>query len=192
MPGKESYASFDLIYVLDDPPKRRELEDLAESIHARFGIPFRIVLLDKNMGFAPANNVGLRYAVGEFLCYLNSDVFPDTPQWMERLSARLEANPDIGAVGPLLLFEDGSVQHEGMTFERMPIFGNIPFPMHSRKGLRPRSNPGLERVPAITGACMVLRRELARELGGFDESLSPTARQEPDVRGRPGRENVSS
>lgn len=162
----------ELIYVLDDPPKRRELQDLAESLYLRFGIPFRLMLLGHNMGFAPANNIGLNYARGEFICFLNSDVFPGTPDWFERLVARLEADASLGAVGPLLLFEDGSVQHEGMAVEPIRALGDLLFPLHTRKGWRPRELSGLVREAFITGACMVMRRSLAQDLGGFDESYA--------------------
>lgn len=158
------------IYVLDDPSKKRECEDLAASIWQRFQIPLRLIELQRNMGFAPANNVGLEAAKGELICFLNSDVFAGTDDWMERLVARLRQNPRLGAVGPLLLYEDDCVQHLGMTFERLPIFGDWYFPMHPQKGWRAPDSQELQRCVAITGACMVIRRSLALEFGGFDES----------------------
>jgi glycosyltransferase involved in cell wall biosynthesis len=80
----------EILYVLDDPGKRRELEFLAQSTFERFRVPFRLLLLPANLGFAPANNVGLRAAHGEFVCFLNSDIFPITPDWLEQLMQRLE------------------------------------------------------------------------------------------------------
>ena len=165
-------AGTELIYVLDDPPKRRELQTLAESLYLRFAVPFRLVMLSHNMGYAPANNIGLGHARGEFVCFLNSDVFPGTPDWIARLVARLEADASLGAVGPLLLFEDGSVQHEGMTIEPIPVLGGLQFPLHVRKGWRPRPVSGPVRETFITGACMMMRRALAEELGGFDEAYA--------------------
>ena len=170
MASAGAMAGSELIYVLDDPPHRREVQVLAESLFLRFGLPFRLLLLSDNVGFAPANNIGLAQARGEFVGFLNSDVFPGTPDWMPRLAARLEADPTLGAVGPLLLFEDGSVQHEGMVFDPVPALGGLRFPQHLRKGWRPRDISGLERQELITGACMVMRRTLVRELGGFDEA----------------------
>jgi GT2 family glycosyltransferase len=158
------------IYVLDDPAKRREAQALAASIHARFAVPLRLVTLDRNLGFAPANNVGLGCARGEFVCFLNSDVFAGTPDWMERMVARLRGDARLGAVGPLLLFEDDAAQHQGMVFARLPEFGDWHFPMHERKGWRPPAEGGLRECVAITGACMVMRTKLAAELGGFDEA----------------------
>jgi GT2 family glycosyltransferase len=168
--GEEMAGQCELIYVLDDPPRRDELEHLSGSIYGRFRIPFVIALLDRNMGFAPACNVGLGLARGRYVCFLNSDVFPQTGDWLGMLAARLEARPDLGVVGPLLLFDDGSVQHQGMTWRREPRFGNWYYNEHPRIGRRPLDQGGLLECPAITGACMMLRSEVARDVGGFDES----------------------
>jgi GT2 family glycosyltransferase len=163
-------GSVEFIYVLDDPPKRRDAQALFASVYERFRLPFRAILLDQNIGFAPANNAGLRHAKGEFIAYLNSDVFPGTLDWLERLSAHLGENPNLGAIGPQLIFEDGTIQHQGMYFEKLPEYGDWYFCQHHNKGLRYSGGEKLEYFPAITGACMVLRRATALQLGGFDET----------------------
>lgn len=173
--AEPGFAAHELIYVLDDPPRKRELLDLAHSAHRRFGQSFRIVALEENLGFAPANNVGLQHARGEFVCYLNSDVMPEEPRWLDLMVEDLRADPSLGIMGAKLLFEDGTVQHRGLTFERLPQLANWPFPMHPGKGRLDQGIPALgpvERVEAVTGACMVLRRELAEEMGGFDEAFA--------------------
>jgi GT2 family glycosyltransferase len=163
-------SKYEFIYVLDDPPRKAELLGLANTVWARFGVPFRIVMLKTNLGYAPANNVGLASARGEYTCYLNSDVMPDEPNWLDIMIADLEADETLGLVGGLLLFEDGTVQHQGMAFERLSAFADWPFPYHPGKGRRPRPRvEPIERVEAVTGACMLLKTGLARELGGFDE-----------------------
>ena len=168
-PGNSAH---EFIYVLDDPPKKRELLDLAHSAHRRFGLPFRILLLDTNLGYGPANNHGMAAARGEFLCLLNSDVMPspNAPEWLDIMIADLREDATLGMVGGQLLFEDGTVQHQGITFEPLAQQAGWPFPMHPRKGLKPeRTAQALEEVMAVTGACMVLRRDLASSLKGFDE-----------------------
>jgi GT2 family glycosyltransferase len=167
----DAYRNHELIYVLDDPPKRTELEFLAQSTYERFEIPFRILFLPRNLGFAPANNVGLRAARGNYICFMNSDVFPGDDNWLDRLIARLVENPKIGIIGPRLLFEDGSVQHEGCTFRKVPEFGNWNFIDHVNKARRPEGRTGLAQSEVITGACMILARSVAEEMGGFDESF---------------------
>jgi GT2 family glycosyltransferase len=168
-----SWAEHELIYVLDDPPRKRELIDLAHSAHRRFGMPFRVIALEENIGYGPANHVGLRHTRGEFVCYLNSDVMPHEGRWLDLMVGDLRADPGLGIVGGLLLFEDGSIQHDGLTFERLAQFANWPFPIHPGKGRRPRAGaPALHDVAAVTGACMVLKRDLAQQLGGFDEDYA--------------------
>lgn len=159
----------EFLYVLDEPARRREAENLAHSIFERFALPFRLVVLSTNQGYGPANNIGLSLARGVNICFLNSDIFPGSPLWIDELADHLAANPTLGAIGPLLLFEDGSVQHEGIAFERLPRFANWPFPLHPRKALRPLSPTApLVAQAAITGACLMMRTSLARDLGGFD------------------------
>ena len=160
----------EIIYILDDPPKRDELNFLAQSVFLRFRLPFRLLCMSNNMGFAPASNAGLDAARGEYVCFLNSDIFPKTEDWIERLIQRLEHDQRIGVIGPRLLFEDGSVQHEGCVYTALSEFGNWNFVDHINKGHRPRADQGLIYCEAITGACMVLKRSLARKLGGFDVS----------------------
>jgi GT2 family glycosyltransferase len=166
-----SVTNVDIIYILDDPTKRRELEVLAQSVFARFRIPFRLLLLSRNLGFAPANNVGLRAARAQFICFLNSDIVPITADWLKRLVEQLVRHPDIGIVGAQLLYEDGSIQHEGCFYRTLPEFGNWTFVDHLNKGRRPDSTRGIQRCDAITGACMVMERALAMKFDGFDEAF---------------------
>jgi GT2 family glycosyltransferase len=166
----QAARDYDIIYVLDDPPRRRELETLSLSVFERFQIPFRLLLLTRNLGFAPANNVGLKAARGKYVCFLNSDAFPDSIDWLQSLTDRLDAHPNIGVIGARLLYEDGSIQHEGCVYKPLTEFGGWTFVTHENKSRRPGAEVGLRHFPAITGACMVLRRSVINELGGFDEA----------------------
>ncbi len=164
-------ARHELIYVVDDPGGADAACALADSLFRRFGLPLRLLLLEENMGFAPACNVGLAAAQGGHVCFLNSDVFATEPDWLDRLLDDFSRHPSVGIVGPLLLFEDGTVQHQGMRYEALPEFSHWLFPAHPGKGSRPAPSRALSLHPAITGACMVMPRQLAHDLGGFDESF---------------------
>jgi O-antigen biosynthesis protein len=166
-----SAAAHQFIYILDDPPRRQEFLSLCESVFNRFHIAMTVLVLSENLGFAPACNHGLAKSDGEFVCYLNSDVFPIEDTWLDSLIDDLRNMPTVGVIGPLLLFEDDTVQHCQMTFEKVIEYGNLPFPRHVAKGLTPEQDGGVEEVTAITGACMVMRRSLANAMGGFDESF---------------------
>lgn len=160
----------ELIYVVDDPDGADTAAYLADSLFRRFGLPLRLLLLEDNVGFAPACNAGLSVAQGEHVCFLNSDVFALQPDWLDMLIADFERHPSVGIVGPLLLFEDGTIQHQGMRYEALPEFSHWLFPIHPGKGSRPTSSRALALHPAITGACMVMSRQLALDLDGFDEA----------------------
>lgn len=160
------------IYVLDDPSLEAEAEYVAASVAARFNVPIRLLILTRNLGYGPATNVGLRAARGSFVALLNSDVFPIDAGWATSLILRLQADPKLGAVGPQLLFEDGTVQHQGMAMEPLPEFGGLRFPLHMRKGLRPGDDTSLHPAEAITGAAMMLRRRDLLALGGLDEAYA--------------------
>ncbi len=161
----------EILYVLDDPDRRAETEALAASSYARFDRPFKLLALSHNVGYAPANNVGLRHARGNTICFLNSDVFPRNPDWLESMIGTLNDEPDAGMIGAFLVYEDGTMQHDGCTFERLPEFGNWPFPMHPGKGRRVAKTHRRAQAEIVTGACMVMQADLARELGGFDEGF---------------------
>jgi len=162
----------ELVYVLDQPERRTEFLDLARSCHRRYATPARLVLPPENLGFAGASNAGMIAGAGDYVCFLNSDVVPDMMagggDWLDRLVAAMAADPGIGILGAQLLFEDGTLQHGGMAMRRLPGYGNMPFPHHPGKGRLPATGGGVRDVPLVTGALMLMRRDLAIELGGFD------------------------
>jgi len=161
--GEDEY-----LYVLDQPERRAECIELARSAYRRFGIPMRLIIMPENVGFGGASNAGLQAARGRHICFLNSDVLPGTPDWIGQLSAALDGDPELGVIGARLLFEDGTVQHIGMALQRQPTVGNLLFPIHPRKGRIPPPGEGIRDVEMVTGALMMMRRDLALECGGFD------------------------
>jgi GT2 family glycosyltransferase len=165
----QNMAQDEIIYVLDQPERSAELIAMARSAHGSLGTPFRVLLQDENRGFGPSSNAGLAAAAGQHVLFLNSDVFPEGADWLDRLVADLDEDPDLGIVGPLLLFADGSVQHASMALEPVPDLSGWLFPRHPMKGrVPPAGGPRLRRSPTVTGAAMLLRRDVALELGGFD------------------------
>jgi O-antigen biosynthesis protein len=158
----------ELIYVLDSPELSEPLHHLASQIHALHGFPFRVAKLSRNAGFPVANIIGTGLAGGRLLLLLNSDVLPDGPGWLKQMVSFYDAQPDIGALGPKLLFEDDSIQHAGVYFEREAdsgLWGNL----HYFKGLhRDFEKASVTRpVPALTGACLMIDRALYEEVGGL-------------------------
>jgi GT2 family glycosyltransferase len=121
-----------------------------------------------NLGFAKANNVGLARASGRYVLYLN----PDTElieDICSPMAAYMEAHRDVGAVGCKLLNTDGTHQTSILSFLRL---GNLAreYLMPSRYHGHVRPHPESPRaVEAVLGACLMVRADAARRVGGFDE-----------------------
>jgi GT2 family glycosyltransferase len=100
---------------------------------------------------------------------VNSDVIPATPGWLEKMAARLNGRRRVGAVGPKLLFEDGSIQHAGMYFSQ--DHRGYWLNQHFHKGMPRNYAPACEEriVPAVTGACLVTSKSIFDTVGGFTE-----------------------
>ena len=162
-----SLCDAELIYVLDSPEQREEVEHLLRGLHGIYRVPLTVVVQAANYGYASACNAGTAEARAPVLLLLNSDVVPTGRGWLSPLLDALARQPRLAAVGPKLLFEDGSLQHAGLFFEVGP--GEEWFNTHYYKGY-PRHYPPaqVERlVPAITGAAICIRREAFEAVGGF-------------------------
>lgn len=157
----------ELIYVLDSPEQRAEVEHQLRGLHGLYGMPLHLVVQSGNFGYATACNAGAEAARGAVLLMLNSDVIPAARGWLQPMLSALAAEPGCVAVGPKLLFEDGSLQHAGLFFERGP--GGEWFNNHYYKGY-PRHYPAAQRmrkVPGVTGAALCVRRDAYESVGGF-------------------------
>jgi len=165
----KEFKDIDLIYVIDDPKIITETNELATIYHPVFDVPFRTLSYDSNLGFAGANNVGVRYSRGETIVLLNSDVLPRDHGWVSKLKNALDQLPQAGAVGPLLQFADDSVQHAGMISKRDTRLPGFLLNIHPGKG-QPWNGPETPReCQMLTAACVMLDKALYLEVGGLDE-----------------------
>jgi GT2 family glycosyltransferase len=138
---------------------QRELDELG-VVRIPYTAPFNL---------SAKINLGAAKAEGEFLLLLNDDMEVITPDWLECLLEHAQW-PEVGVVGAKLLFPDGRLQHAGVTMlDRKP---------HHHFYGWPGSEPGYygshiltRNFSAVTGACLMTKTQLYRELGGFDESF---------------------
>ena len=161
------FARVELVLVLDSPEQAADLEGRMRALHGLYGVPARIVVHDRNFGYAPAINTGVARSRAPVVMLMNSDVVPTGNGWLSALRSAL--GPKVGAVGPKLLFHDGSVQHAGMDFAR-DLKGRY-YNMHPFKGF-PAGHASVSRAgprTALTGACMMLQRSVFDEVGGVCE-----------------------
>lgn len=134
---------------------------------------------DRPFNYSWVNNLGAAQASGEILCFLNDDTEVITPDWLEQLVARVSLLR-VAAVGPMLYYPDGTIQHAGVILGLGGIAGHA---CHRE----PRGTCGYfgracleQQVSCVTAACMAIRAEVFRTLGGFDEGL-PLAYNDVDL-----------
>ncbi|QDI79615.1 glycosyltransferase [Methylorubrum populi] len=158
------YEAIEIVAV-DNGDLRPQTREAVE----RFGT--RTITWDRPVfNVAAKMNLGARAATGAVLVFLNDDISVITPDWIEAMLAQL-AIPGVGAVGPKLLFEDGSLQHAGVTFGEG-------LPDHVRRGY-PGDDAGYHgsslanrNYLAVTGACVMVRRADFEAVEGFDEGYA--------------------
>lgn len=156
-------VSYEVIFVDDG-----STDGTREWLSALDGDRLRVVINERNLGYAGANNRGAAVARGKFLALLNNDLVL-LPGWMEPMLAAHETlGARAGVIGNVQLdATTGSVDHAGIVIN---VQGK---PVHARTlpccSRLPWSSPVRE-VPAVTGACLLIARELWIRLGGFDEA----------------------
>jgi GT2 family glycosyltransferase len=114
---------------------------------------------EENRGFAMACNQGAEAADNEHLVFLNNDTLVHQ-NWLA--FTRYLVRPEVGCVGPKLIFPSGRIQSAGIgiNFDNPP--GREAFNLHTDWSSEPVE------VAAVTGACLGIRRDVFVELGGFD------------------------
>lgn len=159
----------EIIFVLDSPEIEDETKHMLGGLHILHDLPMKLVVMNRNGGYARACNAGARFARGKVLVMLNSDVVPREPGWLQLLARPLLEQRKLGAIGPKLIFEDGSLQHAGLYFGRDQR--GIWLNHHFYKGMPGRYPPAqvARNVPGVTGACLVTLRDTYERVGGYTE-----------------------
>jgi GT2 family glycosyltransferase len=158
---KSTYGSYEIVCVVDDSTDRAVLDELREIAGDRL----RLVDFEGPFNFSAKINRGVAHSEGEHLLLLNDDMEVATPNWIERM-AMYSGIPEVGAVGGRLLWEDGRLQHVVVRFEHG-------LPGHLYRGFSSdfkgyaNSVRVVQNCLAVTGACLMTRRDLFEEVGGL-------------------------
>jgi len=131
---------------------------------------YTIIYNKENLGFAIANNQGIRIAVGDYLVLLNNDT-EVTNNWLGELIAVAESDEQIGVVGSLLFYPDGkNIQHAGVRVARSPDGHLWPYHTHLLEYYSDLFNEiKTEQFQVVTGACMLVKRDTVTKIGLLDE-----------------------
>ncbi len=131
----------------------------------------RVLHDSRPFNFARLNNAAARQTEADLLVFLNNDTETIDRDWITTLSEEA-SRPEIGAVAPLLLYPDATVQHAGAALGLHGYAGH-PFAGLARDTVTPFGRPsqGTRNWLAVTAACLMVGRSKFAQVGGFDESF---------------------
>ena len=164
-----TWRQFEIV-VIDNGSQEAETRQYLDTL-VRDNGQVRVISMPTSFNWSVLNNTGVAHAKGDIFIFLNNDTEVITPDWIEQLSATASL-PDVGLVGPLLLYPDNSIQHAGV------VVGMNGWADHVFKGEATKHKHGpfvsplvCRNVMSVTGACMAIHRSKFKRLGGFDETF---------------------
>ena len=171
------YERFEILIVdnqSQDPEMLKWLQGV-EHTHPRV----RVVRYPHAFNYAAINNFAVTQTDADLIGLINNDVEVVHDDWLREMASHA-VRPDIGCVGAKLFYSDGSVQHAGVALGIGPVAG------HAFSGI-PAIQPGylnmlmmIRNVSAVTGACMIMRKDIYAEVGGMDAEHLPVTCNDVD------------
>lgn len=167
---KSTYDNFEII-VVENNSETAEIQKYYEELKQNEKV--RIITYHGPFNYSAINNLGAEKAEGEYLLLLNNDTQVITVNWMEELLMYAQRD-DVGAVGAKLYYGDKTIQHAGVVLG----LGAHRTAGHSHY-MQHRENLGYmgrlcyaQNVSAVTGACLMVSKELFEKAGGLEESFA--------------------
>ncbi|MEA5002433.1 MAG: glycosyltransferase [Christensenella sp.] len=164
---RSTYDNYEIL-VVENNSTGQEIFSYYEKLKQQQNI--RIITWDGIFNYAAINNFAAQQAKGELLLFLNNDVSIISPDWLEQMVMHA-VRSEIGAVGAKLYYPDDTIQHAGVVLKIGAVAG------HSHKHLD-RWDVGsfgrmtfVQDVAGVTAACLMVRKNVFEEAGGFDEQF---------------------
>lgn len=162
------YDRFELVLV-DNDSQEIETKALLELLKEWSNV--RVLLHRGHFNWSAINNQAAADCRGDMLLFLNNDMMAASKDWLRIMVGHAQRD-EVGAVGARLIYPDGSIQHTGVA---IAVAGTA---NHLMRDLPPSANPyfGFTKLTrnfsAVTGACMMVRREVFESIGGFDPDFA--------------------
>lgn len=134
----------------------------------------------KPFNYAAINNFAVTKARGEHIVLMNNDIEIITPEWIEALLEQSQRK-EVGAVGAKLYYKDGSIQHAGVIIGLGGIAGHIYRYYRDQNDTFNYRLCLVHNVSAVTGALLMLKKELYERVNGMDEKHLPVGLNDIDL-----------
>ena len=166
--SKTDHTSYEII-IVENNSKEQQTFDYYANLKSDSRV--KVVVWPRPFNYSAINNFAVDHAVGEYFLFLNNDIEVINTSWITEM-LMFAQRKDVGAVGAKLYYPDGRVQHAGIGIGLLTLAG------HYHRGF-PQNAYGYmgrlqyqQNVSAVTGACMMMRAQIYRELGGMEEALA--------------------
>ncbi|WP_205772591.1 glycosyltransferase family 2 protein [Microvirga calopogonii] len=164
--NKTTYSSFEILVVDNNSSEPTTLEYFQQL---KQDSRVHVLSYPHPFNYSAINNFAVQKAKGTIVGLINNDIEVITPEWLREMVSHV-SRPEVGCVGAKLYYPDDTVQHAGVILGVGGVAG------HSHKYF-PRTHLGYfgrlrlcQNVSAVTAACLLVRREVYEEVGGFDET----------------------
>ncbi|WP_428489738.1 glycosyltransferase [Rhodopila sp.] len=180
---RTSYPDLELLIVDNDSREQPTLE-LFERLRADNRV--RILHAPGQFNYSILNNLAVHEATGDIIVLVNNDIDVIDGGWLRELVS-IAVRPDVGAVGPKLLFGDGRIQHAGVVLgvgnhgTGPGVAGHFGYSAN-RDEIGYFGQYALTReVSAVTGACLAMRKAVYEAVGGLDPDNLPVTFNDVDL-----------
>jgi O-antigen biosynthesis protein len=162
---RTDYPNLQVIVVMNNVADEEEARRYLERW------PFKVIAWDGPFNWSGINNFGVQHAAGEFLLFMNDDVEALNRDWLTNMVA-IATQGSVGAVGAMLMYANRTIQHGGVHFVNygggaLHLFR---FCNGTEAQIAPMVSHSRE-CSAVTGACLLSRRDVFDSVKGFDEML---------------------
>lgn len=156
------------VLLVDNDSREPETAALLRQLTRRER--YSVLRDDQAFNWSRINNDAVRHVDGEFVLFLNNDIEGRSNGWLSSLVEHAQ-RPEVGAASGRLLYPDGTIQHAGLIIGMGGVAGHAfrycppEYPGYFGMSVVTRN------YSAVTGACMMVRRSVFEQVGGFDEEL---------------------
>src|SRR5205085_5932372 len=171
--AKTSYHDYEIVIVDNDSTTPEAQHFFTHTLH-------RVLRYEGPFNFSAMNNLAVEQTDSPWLLFLNNDVEIIESEWLTAMVEHVQ-RPEVGAVGARLLYPDEKIQHAGV------IMGVGGIAEHAFKNFGAedagvcRQLQVTRNYSAVTGACLLTRREVFQQIGGFDEAHLPVTFSDVDL-----------
>jgi GT2 family glycosyltransferase len=173
---KTTYENFEIL-ILDNQSQKSETLTWLKTIQSDPRV--KVLQYDYPFNYSAINNFGVQHAQGSIIGLINNDVEVISANWLTEMVAHA-CRAEVGCVGAKLYYSNGQIQHAGVILGLGHVAGHAHrFAIRDSTGYFNRLKL-LQGYSAVTGACLLVRREIYEQVGGLNEQDLPVAYNDVD------------